>query len=196
MSNRFEKRRDDVVNLFPSEQAGLLVLDIQEKLWPLMAGRAVQLKYTLQAIAVAGHLGLPIIVTEQYVKGLGPTIPEVKARLEQLDAYRPIEKRAFSCFLEPVFVEAIEDAGIETLAVVGIETHICVLQTILDGLDRGLHVICIAEACASRLERHKEEAIIRARRAGALVESVEMFAFKLLKTADHPAFKRVQKVIV
>ncbi len=182
--------------LFDPDTAGLLVVDIQEKLWPFIHGREAVLARALQAIEVAGHLELPILVTEQYVKGLGPTIPEVKAALERFGAYRPIEKLAFSCFGEPAFEAAFEGSGVETLALVGIEGHVCVMQTALEALDRGVDVFYLAEAVGSRNPSHKEEAIARVRDAGAVVGSVEMFAFEAMRGSKHPAFRAVQKVIV
>ena len=154
-------------------------------------GRRVQ-----QAIEVAGLLELPIMVTEQYVRGLGPTLPEVVELLERFDAYKPIEKWAFSCFGSREFDDAFETAGIETLILVGIETHVCVMQTALEALDRGLDVFLVAEAVGSRDPDHKREAVDRMREAGALVGSVEMFAFEAMRTSRHPAFRAVQKVIV
>ena len=186
----------DASTLLEPEGAGLLVVDVQEKLWPHMSDKETQLKYTLQAIEVAGNLGLPILVTEQYVKGLGPTIPEVKAALEKFGAYRPIEKKSFSCFGEYAFVRELENTDVDTLAIVGIEAHVCVLQTVLEALDRDMEVFLLAEGCDSRLARHKEEAIVRTRDAGAIVGSVEMFAFEAMRTASHPAFRKVQKAIL
>jgi nicotinamidase-related amidase len=182
--------------LFEPDTAGLLVVDVQEKLWPFIHGREEILERTLQAIEVAGHLGLPILVTEQYVKGLGPTIPEVRAALERFDAFRPIEKTAFSCFGEPAFAAAFAESGIETLALVGIEGHVCVMQTALEALDRGIDVFYIAEAVGSRDPRHKEEAVRRVLHSGAVIGSVEMFAFEAMRSSRHPAFRAVQKVIV
>jgi len=187
---------DDPGGMFDPDTAGLLVVDIQEKLWPFIHEKEDVLARTLQAIDVAGHLELPILVTEQYVKGLGPTIPEVREALERWDAYHPIEKLAFSCFGEPAFAERLGEAAIGTLALVGIEGHVCVMQTALDALARGIDVFYIAEAVGSRNGRHKEEAIRRVGDAGAVVGSVEMFAFEAMRTSEHPAFKRVQKVIV
>jgi nicotinamidase-related amidase len=186
----------DCCCLFDPEKAGLLVVDIQEKLWPAIANKDVVLKPTLQAIEVAGHLGLPIIVTEQYVKGLGPSIPQVKEALEKFDAYKPIEKFSFSCFGQPEFTEAFEKTGIETLAIIGIEAHVCVMQTALQALDSDLDVFFIAEATGSRYLAHKEEAVARVRDAGALVGSVEMFAFEAMRDSKHPAFRNVQKAIL
>lgn len=186
----------DTVNLFCPDDVGLLVVDIQEKLWPHMSDKATCLKYMCNAIDVAGHLGMPILVTEQYVRGLGRTVEEVATALKRNSAYQPIEKQAFSCFGESAFVESLEESGIETLAIIGIEAHICVMQTALDAIDSGLDVFFIGEACSSRESRHKDEAIIRVREAGAVVGSVEMFAFEAMRTAKHPAFKDVQRVII
>jgi nicotinamidase-related amidase len=182
--------------LFDPDTAGLLVVDVQEKLWPFIHEKGAVLARTLQAIEIAGRLELPILVTEQYVKGLGPTIPEVKAALEAFGAYRPIEKTAFSCFGEPAFAEAFELSGIETLAIVGIEGHVCVMQTALEALDREIDVFYIAEAIGSRDPAHKAEAVARVRDAGAVVGSVEMFAFEAMRGSKHPAFRAVQKVIL
>jgi len=182
--------------LFDPDAAGLLVVDIQEKLWPFIHDKEAVLARALQAIEVAGLLELPILVTEQYVKGLGTTIPEVRAALEKFGAYKPIEKFAFSCFGEPAFEEAFESSGIDTLGLVGIEGHVCVMQTALEALDRDVDVFYLAEAVGSRNPSHKAEAIERVRSAGAVVGSVEMFAFEALRGSKHPMFRAVQKVIV
>jgi nicotinamidase-related amidase len=182
--------------LFDPDTAGLLVVDIQEKLWPFIHDKEAVLARTLQAIEIAGRLELPILVTEQYVKGLGTTIPEVKAALEKFGAYKPIEKFAFSCFGEPAFEAAFEASGIETLALVGIEGHVCVMQTALEALDRGVDVFYLAEAVGSRSPAHKDEAIARVRDCGAVIGSVEMFAFEAMRSSKHGAFRAVQKVIV
>jgi nicotinamidase-related amidase len=183
-------------NLYDPRTAALLVVDIQEKLWPSISGREEVLRRSLQAIEVAGRMGLPILVTEQYVKGLGTTIPEVKVALDAFGAYRPIEKVAFSCFGEPGFAEAAEKLGVKTLILVGIEGHVCVLQTALDALDRGIMPFYVAEAVGSRNTEHKAEAVFRVRRAGGIIGSVEMFAFEGLRGSKHPAFREVQKVIL
>ncbi|MDD5305797.1 MAG: isochorismatase family protein [Deltaproteobacteria bacterium] len=185
-----------MTNLYDPKTAALLVVDIQDKLWPSISGREEVLKGSLQAIEVAGHMGLPILVTEQYVKGLGPTIPEVRAALDAFGAYRPIEKVAFSCFGEPAFAAAVEKLETKTLILVGIEGHVCVMQTALDALDRGIMPFYVAEAVGSRNPEHKAEAVFRVRRSGGVIGSVEMFAFEGLRGSKHPAFRDVQKVIL
>lgn len=186
----------DWSSLFEPETAGLLVVDVQEKLWPSIHGTDALLGRIIQSIEVAGRLGLPIFVTEQYVKGLGPTLPEVVQVLQKYQAYEPVEKFAFSCFGEPVFEKAFTEKGVATLAIVGIEAHVCVMQTALEALDRGIDVFYLAEATGSRNPAHKEEAVARVRDAGCIVGSVEMFAFEAMRTSKHPAFREVQKAIV
>ena len=183
-------------NLLAVEKAGLLVVDIQDKLWPFISDKEMVMKRALQMIEVAGHLDMPIMVTEQYVKGLGPTVPEIREMLERFGAFDPMEKQAFSCFGLPEFEERFAASGIETLVLLGIEAHVCVMQTTLDALDREIDVFFAAEATGSRNPLHKEEAVHRVRDAGAVVGSVEMFAFEALRTSIHPAFKKVQKVII
>jgi nicotinamidase-related amidase len=186
----------DMSSLFDPNSAGLLVVDVQEKLWPFIDQKGEILKKIKQAIEVAGHMGLKILVTEQYVNGLGPTIEPVIKALQEFDAYKPMEKFAFSCFGDPGFEETFEKTGLDSLVVIGIEAHVCVMQTALDALDRNLDVFYMAEATGSRDPAHKQEAIARVRDAGAIVGSVEMFAFEAMRTSKHPAFKKVQKVIV
>lgn len=188
--------RFEFSSLFDPKTAGLLVVDVQDKLWPFIHDTDAILKRVSQMIRICGRLELPILVTEQYVKGLGTSIPLVKEGLGRFEAYDPIEKVAFSCFGEPRFVERLERSGIQILALVGIEAHVCVMQTALDAIDRGIDVFFVAEATGSREKRHKQEAIHRVRDAGAIVGSAEMFAFEALRGSDHPKFKEVQKVIL
>jgi nicotinamidase-related amidase len=183
-------------SLVEAEGAALLVVDVQEKLWPFIHEKERVGQRIVQAIEVFGRLGLPILVTEQYVRGLGSTICEVKEALKRFDAYRPTEKFSFSCLGEPDFCDHFDDMGYETVAVVGIESHICVMQTTLDLLDRGIQAFYLAEATGSRDPQHKIEAVQRVRDAGALVGSVEMLAFELLRTSKNSAFKDVQKIIL
>ncbi len=177
-------------------ETGLLVVDVQEKLFPHIAEHEQVQDRVCRAIRVFGHLGLEVLSCEQYVRGLGPTVQSVKEALSEIGAPPPVEKKAFSCFGEPRFVEDFEKTAIRTLAIVGIETHVCVLQTALFALERGLDVVLIAEATGSRNPSHKEEAIQRMRGLGCTIASVEMVAFELMQTAEHPAFKAVQRVIL
>jgi len=178
------------------DDAALVFIDVQTKLWPFMHDREQVGRRTAQLVDIAGILGLPFVVTEQYVKGLGPTIPELKSILEKHGAYRPIEKVSFSCFGEPRFVEALERLKRKTLVVCGIEAHVCVMQTTLDALDRGYDVHLVSEAVSSRFEENRFAGIERMAEAGATVTTVEMAAFEAMATAKHPKFREVQQVIL
>ncbi len=182
--------------LLDSRRAGLLVIDIQTKLFPFIDNHSQVLRRTKQLIEIAGHLELPIMVTEQYTRGLGPTLPELIEIHTRFAEFDPLEKRAFSCFGDAPFCEEFDQRGIDTLAIAGIETHICVMQTALDALERGLTVFLVAEATGSRLLSHKIEALDRLHEAGAIIGSAEMFAFEMMRTSNHPKFKQVQRVIM
>jgi len=186
----------EISTLMTSDTSALLVVDVQEKLLPHIFEHEEVTRRCVQTIEVAGHLGLPILVTEQYVKGLGPTVGPVREALERFDAYKPLEKFAFSCFGDEAFEDRFDEKEISTLVVVGIESHVCVMQTALDALDRDTNVYLIAEATGSRNPRHKDEALQRMRDQGAIIGSVEMFAFEAMRTAKHDKFKHVQKVIL
>jgi nicotinamidase-related amidase len=188
--------KTELSNLISPAHAGLLVVDVQEKLFPHIADNDAVAARICQAIRAAFLLGIPVLSCEQYVRGLGPTINDVKAALLEIHAPSPIEKTAFSCFGETAFAAAFEHSGIDTLAIVGIEAHVCVLQTALEALDRGIDVVLIAEAVGSRNRVHKEEAIMRMRDAGCIIASVEMFVFEMMRTSKHAAFRAVQRTIL
>lgn len=186
----------ELSNLLSPAYAGLLVVDVQEKLFPHIEDNESVADGVCRAIRAAFALGIQVPVSEQYVRGLGPTIPAVKAVLAEAHALLPVEKTAFSCFGEPAFAERFEQSGIETLAICGIETHVCVLQTALEALDRGIDVFVISDATGSRKAAHKHEALRRMENAGCIVGSLEMFVFEMMRTSKHAAFRAVQRIIL
>ena len=186
---------NELTNLMNPARVGLLVVDLQEKLLPVIHDREAIERTAVSAIRAAGHLELSVLSSEQYVRGLGPTVPAVRAALDEVGAQKGVEKKAFSCFGEPAFEAAFDTAGLDTLVLCGIETHVCVLQTALEALDRGIDVFVITDAVGSRNPRHKEEALLRLRDAGCLLGPLEMFVFEMLRTAAHPAFRDVQRLI-
>ncbi len=186
----------ELSNLISPTRAGLLVIDVQEKLLPHIDGGAAAAQAVNRSIRAAAALKIPILSTEQYVRGLGPTVPEVCSALEEAAAPPSVEKFSFSCFGEPNFVERFAASGIDTLAICGIETHVCVLQTALEGLDRGIDVFVLSDAVGSRCAANKTEALSRMKGAGCIVGSLEMFVFEIMRTAKHEAFRAVQKIIV
>jgi nicotinamidase-related amidase len=171
------------------ERAALVVVDVQEAFRKAVPSfdEVAAAAATLVRGAVA--IGIPIVVTEQYPKGLGNTVPEVAEHLpEDLE---PIEKVRFSAAQADGFGLDGRDQAI----VCGIETHVCVNQTVLDLLDGGGEVHVVADAVGSRSDANRELGLHKMERAGATVTSVEAALFELLRGSDAPAFKEVQALI-
>jgi len=174
------------MSLLGRDRTALVVVDVQEgfRAYDSFAGVASACAKLLQAARI---LKLPALVSEQYPKGLGPTAPEVGLQGERL-----LEKSVFSA----ARVEGFELAGAEQVIVCGIETHVCVSQTVHDLLDDGLDVHVPADAVGSRHLIDYERGLERMERAGAVVSTVEAALFELLERAGTPEFKAVQKLIL
>jgi nicotinamidase-related amidase len=171
----------------------LVVVDIQEKFRP-----AVPLFDTIAAnseilIRAFKTLSIPIVATEQYPKGLGPTVEPVASALGQM--IKPLEKKMFSCLGADGFVQQLDQYEINTVCICGIETHVCVYQTVLDLLEKGMNVVLAADACGSRKELDHSTAIRRMEACGAIVMTVEMILFDLLGSAENKFFKEVQRLV-
>lgn len=166
----------------------LVVIDIQEKLVQMLpAATSQRVIHTVsKVVSLMERLEVPILWTEQYPAGLGGTIPEIAAMLEGRPRF---EKTVFSCFGAPGFGGWLWERGVSRLLVVGIETHICVLQTALQGLQAGLNVHVLADGVGSyRVEDH-ERALARIQAAGGVVTTWEMSVYELLGQAAGPTFK-------
>jgi nicotinamidase-related amidase len=174
------------VSLLGRERAALLVVDVQEgfRSYACFADVARACAKLVQAARV---LELPALVSEQYPQGLGHTAPEVC-----LEDERRIEKTVFSA----VRADGFDLAGREQAIVCGIETHVCVSQTVHDLLDRGIEVHVPADAVASRHDIDYQRGLERMERAGAVISTVEAALFELLERAGTPEFKAVQKLIL
>jgi nicotinamidase-related amidase len=173
------------------ERTALVVIDVQEafrKALPEEFPRVTSAVGTL--IAGAEAIGIPIRVTEQYPKGLGHTVPEVSETLPT--GVEPIEKLCFSA----AEAEGFDLGGRDQALVCGVETHVCVNQTVLDLLDRGVEVQVAEDAVGSRFEQNKRIGLQKMERAGAVLTSVETALFELLGEAGTDEFKRVQKLIL
>jgi len=172
------------------ERAALVVIDVQEAFRSAVPDfdRVASAAATL--IEGAQATGVPVIVTEQYPKGLGRTVAEVAERLPE--GVEPLEKLCFSA----AEAEGFDLRGREQAIVCGIETHVCVNQSVLDLLDRGTEVHVACDAVASRTEANREIGLARAERAGAVLTSVETALFELLGRAGTEEFKRVQRLIL
>ena len=175
------------------EKVVLVVIDVQEKLAPAMNANlyAQLLEHTNLLIEGFKAFNLPIIATEQYSEGLGHTVPELDRAAEQ---YR-IEKMAFSCCGEESFLAALKATGAKQVVIVGMETHVCVYQTVLDLLDRGYIVHLVRDAVSSRFQSDYENAISTAARAGAVITTTETALFQLVKGAGTAGFKAISKLV-
>jgi len=180
------------VGLIAREDTVLVVVDVQAKLFPHISGKAQLARKIVTLIRFAEIAKIPIVLTEQYSKGLGPTIPEVKQLLPNI---QPIEKVEFSCFGSEKFVEVLKGLKAKTLVILGIETHICVAQTVIDGLERGYKIYVVADAVSSRDLEDKGIGLERMRQSGALIVSTEMIIYELLKKAGTPEFKEALKLV-
>ena len=176
----------------PAESA-LVLIDVQERLVPAMSGFepvSDRIKLLLKGTAA---LGMKIIACEQYPQGLGHMLPEFS---ELLPAGSPIiEKRGFSAFAAEGFNAALRDAGVRNLVFCGIESHVCVLQSVCHALEKGFSAMLAADATTSRKPEDRELALAHARTAGATVLSAEALLFALLGDSTHPAFKTISRLV-
>jgi nicotinamidase-related amidase len=169
-----------------------LCVDVQERLFPHIHQNADLQQRIVTLVRGLNILDVPIIVTEQYSKGLGPTIPAVA---EALGDVVPIEKMTFSCCGEPAVEAHLMSSGRHTIVVFGIETHVCVQQTALDLLAQGNHVVVVADATSSRTDRDRSVALDRMRQAGAIISTVESILFELLERAGTETFKQISALV-
>jgi nicotinamidase-related amidase len=171
----------------------VLVVDVQERLVPAIepAALARVLKYAKALVGTARELGMPVLATEQYPKGLGPTVREIA---EILPA-PPLSKVHFSCGADPAFASALEASGRRQVIVCGMETHVCVFQTVRDLAAAGYEVHVCADAVGSRTEEHRRIGLDLAREAGALVTTAETAIFDLLHRAGTDEFRRVAPLV-
>ncbi len=173
------------------EQTVAALIDVQEKLAPHIHNMEAVIKR--QEILVQGLqvLGVPVMVTEQYTKGLGVTVPELKSVLAD---YAPIEKMAFSCCDDPHFLEPLKDSGRKSVILFGIEAHVCVLQTTLDLLEAGYRPVVIEDCVSSRKESDKLTALRRMQQAGAIISTSESVLFELCRVSGTESFKQISKL--
>ncbi|HTP49499.1 MAG TPA: hydrolase [Anaeromyxobacteraceae bacterium] len=171
--------------------ACVLVIDVQERLAPAMAEFARVEKYCRALVVGGRELGLPVLASEQYPRGLGATIASVREALP-----RPaIPKMHFSCTNEPAIVAALAEAGRKQVIVAGMEAHVCVLQTVRDLVALGYRPFVCADAVASRTEENRRIALEQMRDMGAVVTSAETVLFDLLHVSGTPEFKVVSALI-
>ncbi len=175
-----------------AENTVLLLIDFQERLFPVMHDKEKLLQNTLKLIKGAKALEIPIILTEQYPKGLGPTIPGIK---ELIPETKPVEKTCFSCTDEETFNKEIVALKRRQVLIAGIEAHICVYQTAIALARAGYQVEPVSDCTASRNPENKAAALLKMGAAGISPTTMEMALFELLKAAGGDKFKLISGIV-
>jgi len=179
----------DVQNLIAREDSILIVIDVQDRLMPVIANREKVIDNIIRLLKFAQIIGLPVVLTEQ--QKLGPTVPEIKNEIPHL---QPISKIVFNCFFCDDFINHIPQMGRKTLILTGVETHICVAQTALYALPNfTVHVV--SDAVSSRTTDNWNIGIERMRQNGAIVTSTEMVIFELLQRAGTDEFRTALNLV-
>lgn len=174
------------------EDAVAMVIDIQEKLVPAIHNKDEVVQKNVQLLNGLKAVGCPVIFTQQYTKGLGMTVPEL---VETQDNFQYLEKMTYSCLDTQEIKDALEKLGKKTVIISGLETHICVMQTVRDLIAEGYQVYLIADAISSRTEFNYQIGMERMKQEGAVISSVESVLFELLVKAGTPEFKVISKLI-
>jgi len=174
------------------ENTVLAVIDIQTRLTPTIYNQEALVPKTAACIAGCKLLGIPIVVLQQYTKGLGETVPALQ---DALGDFEPIDKITFSAYQNEEFVSKLTQSGKKNVIITGIEAHICVQLTVLELLQAGYSVYVAADCIGSRNNTDRLYAENRMAQAGAIITTLESILFELLVRADHPMRKEITKLI-
>ena len=180
-----------VMRIKAGECAGLVV-DIQERLFPAMFDHENLLARVLVLLEGLRLLGIPVLLTEQYPKGLGKTLEKV---LDVLDSKGPVEKMSFSCCGEATFLARLNETHKKRVIICGIEAHVCVLQTVLDLLEAEFQPVVVADCISSRNPEDKMVALDRMRSEGAIITTGESILFELTEVAGTALFKQISRLV-
>lgn len=180
------------MNMLDRKECVLVVIDVQERLVTAL-DKDVVVKKTTKLTKAAAIMEIPTIVTEQYPKGLGSTVAEVKETLSS--STKIIEKSSFSALKEPKFKQELEAFNKKQVILCGIETHVCVHQTACDLIEAGYEVYVAKDACASRGKYEFKQGIERMQENGAKISCCEIILFEWLKSSKNPYFKEVQALV-
>ncbi len=174
------------------QDSALLLIDMQQKLLPTIHRHESVTRACEDLIAGLALLEVPVLLTEQYRRLLGPTVDCLRDRLPEVE---PLPKMTFDCCGEPAIVDALERLGRRQLIVAGIETHVCVLQTACSLARMGYQVFLAADACGSRKTEDRALALQLMHAQGVTVATVEMLVFQLLGTAEGRAYRQFVKIL-
>lgn len=174
------------------DETAAVVVDIQERLLPHIHQWEQTLQNCLKLIEGLQVLSIPMVVTQQYTRGLGPTDPSI---VNKIRGFSHIEKITFSCCGEPVFKEKLTSLSKKKIIICGIESHVCVLQTCIDLLEAGYVPVVVEDCVSSRKLSDKVTAIERMRQEGARITTLESLLFELTGCAGTEIFKSISKII-
>ena len=184
------------------EDAVLVGIDFQERLMPAMKNGDEVEAAAVKLVKGCRILGVPIIMTQQYTKGLGPTVSDIAEALTEpvgeegsAAEFQPVEKTSFSAMGEPAFVEALKKLGRKTVIIAGVEAHVCVQQTVIDLLENGYTVFIANDCISSRSNNDKKYSQRRMGDAGAVGTTSESILFELLRGAKEPGFKQISALV-
>ena len=174
------------------DKAVLVLIDFQERIFPAIYEHEKLTQHVPILIEGMKALEVPVIVTEQYIKGLGTTIPEIAATIEGIERF---EKASFSCCDEPGFMMELASSGKDCVIIAGIESHVCVLQTAIDLQQNGYHPVVVEDCISSRKPNDKLMAIERMRKEGVVITTYEAILFELLRYSGGETFKAISRLV-
>lgn len=178
--------------LLDANHSTLLIIDIQERLFPVIEQRQALLDHADWLLRIARRLDVPVLASEQYPSGLGPTLGQLRERLYEVEL---VEKIHFSALRDGALLHRMGGER-KQFVVCGCETHVCVLQTVLDLLEQGREVFVVADAVGSRRAEDKALALERMRQAGAWIVSREMVVFEWLERAGTELFREISREFI
>jgi nicotinamidase-related amidase len=178
--------------MLKTENTVLVIIDMQGKLWNVMHEKEALLENAQKLARGVQLLGVPVILTEQNPKGLGPTLPEL---MQYLPDIKPVPKFCFSCCRDKGFQQSLVDLNRKQVLICGIESHICVYQTAMELLSSGYEVQVVADVVSSRSVKNRDITLSRLQSEGAKLTVTEMAIYELMQTAESPVFKEMLKVI-
>lgn len=173
------------------EESALIVIDIQERLVAAMSNAQEVIQNTNTLLSVANKLGIPTIITEQYPKGLGKTVPEIQCNINEVSVY---EKVTFSGCTDEV-INTLKQSEKKKIIITGMETHVCVFQTVRDLLSHGYQVFVVGDAVCSRTKENSLNSLSQMSAMGAVVSNTETVLFDLLKMAGTQSFRELSKLV-
>lgn len=174
------------------DQTAAVMIDIQEKLYPVMYNKEALLDRLVILVKGLKLLKIPVVAAQQYTKGLGETIEPLRSLFSD---FTIVEKTCFSCCDEPVLMDEITALDKKSIIVAGIESHVCVLQTVTDLLEKGYTPVVIADCISSRNPYDKEIAVERMRSEGAVITTCESILFELCRTSGAEEFRSISKLV-